>query len=118
MDAEKYLNKLVELKKTDKLFNSIAKLICNEEFGTGFIIKLNIDQKIVPYFCTAKHCILGKEFNYTIEKIEKIQLIFYQKNESNMPYKTYLSLNENNKKIHMLVNDTALIEVLDKYLKV
>ena len=113
MDAEKYLNKLVELKKTDKLFNSIAKLICNEEFGTGFFIKLNIDQKIVPYFCTAKHCILGKEFNYTIEKIEKIQLIFYQKNESNMPYKTYLSLNENNKKIHMLVNDTALIEVLD-----
>ena len=113
MDTEKYLNKLVELKKTDKLFNSIAKLICNEEFGTGFFIKLNIDNKTVPYFCTAKHCILGKEFNYTIEKIEKIQLIFYQKNESNMQYKTYLSLNENNKKIHMLVNDTALIEVLD-----
>ena len=42
------LNKFIEYEKTDKLCDSIAKLI-SEEFSTGFFIKLKVDSEELPF---------------------------------------------------------------------
>ena len=64
------LNKFIEYEKTDKLCDSIAKLI-SEEFSTGFFIKLKVDSEELPFFCTTQH---GLDIN-----TKTIQLILNKK---------------------------------------
>ena len=99
------LNKFIEYEKTDKLCDSIAKLI-SEEFSTGFFIKLKVDSEELPFFCTAKH---GLE-----ENPETIQLILNKKKENGKKCKLNLNL-EDKKRIIKYCDeqyDTVFIQIL------
>ena len=107
MDAGSFwnLNKFIEFDKTDKLCDSIAKLIC-EDFCTGFFIKLKVDSEELPFFCTAKH---GLE-----ENPETIQLILNKKKENGKKCKLNLNL-EDKKRIIKYCDeqyDTVFIQIL------
>ena len=99
------LNKFIEYEKTDKLCDSIAKLI-SEEFSTGFFIKLKVDSEELPFFCTTQH---GLDIN-----TKTIQLILNKKKENGKNYKINLNLNDEKRIIKYCDRqyDTVFIQIL------
>ena len=85
MDNDKYLqnkNKLIRYSVNDEFFDLIALIYSepnddreNPDIGTGFFIKLKINNKIAPYLYTASHVIKYDK--------SKIPLIFKEKDENN-----------------------------------
>ena len=99
------LNKFIEFDKTDKLCDSIAKLIC-EDFCTGFFIKLKVDSEELPFFCATQH---GINVN-----AKTIQLILNKKKENGKKCKLNLNL-EDKKRIIKYCDeqyDTVFIQIL------
>jgi len=100
------LKNFIEYDKTDKLCDSIAKLISEEEFGTGFFIKLNVDSEELPFFCTTQHG-LGKN-------TKTINLILNKKKEDDKNYELPLDLTDQKRIIRYCDGqyDTVFIQIL------
>ena len=124
MDNDKYLqnrNKLIRYSINDEFFDSIALInykndSTNDELGrnvgTGFFIKLKINNKIAPYLCTASHVIKYDK--------DKIPLTFNYIDDNNKEVTTQISFNEKEKNIIRKEEndiDIIFIELLDEEIK-
>ena len=124
MDNDKYLqnrNKLIRYSINDEFFDSIALInykndSTNDELGrnvgTGFFIKLKINNKISPYLCTASHVIKYDK--------DKIPLTFNDIDDNNKEVTTQISFNEKEKNIIRKEEndiDIIFIELLDEEIK-
>ena len=124
MDNDKYLqnrNKLIRYSINDEFFDSIALInykndSTNDELGgnvgTGFFIKLKINNKIAPYLCTASHVIKYDK--------DKIPLTFNEIDDNNKEVTTQISFNEKEKNIIRKEEndiDIIFIELLDEEIK-
>ena len=100
-------NQFIEYDKTDKLCNSIAKLISKElnEFSTGFFIKLDVDSEEHPFFCTTQN---GLDI-----KTKTINLILNKKTEDGKNYELLLDLNAQKRIIRYCDEqyDTVFIQI-------
>ena len=100
-------NQFIEYDKTDKLCNSIAKLISKElnEFSTGFFIKLDVDSEEHPFFCTTQN---GLDI-----KTKTINLILNKKTEDGKNYELLLDLNDQKRIIRYCDEqyDTVFIQI-------
>ena len=103
-DSHRNLNELIEYSKTDKLTDSIAKLI-STDYCTGFFIKLEIDSEELPFFCTSKHGLDAFE--------TKISLVLNKK-ENGKNIQLNLDLNKKNRKIKYCSPDydTVFIQIM------
>ena len=124
MDNDKYLqnrNKLIRYSINDEFFDSIALINYNNDstndelggdVGTGFFIKLKINNKIAPYLCTASHVIKYDK--------DKIPLTFNYIDDNNKEVTTQISFNEKEKNIIRKEEndiDIIFIELLDEEIK-
>ena len=124
MDNDKYLqnrNKLIRYSINDEFFDSIALINYNNDstndelggdVGTGFFIKLKINNKIAPYLCTASHVIKYDK--------DKIPLTFNEIDDNNKEVTTQISFNEKEKNIIRKEEndiDIIFIELLDEEIK-
>ena len=124
MDNDKYLqnrNKLIRYSINDEFFDSIALInykndSTNDELGrnvgTGFFIKLKINNKIAPYLCTVSHVIKYDK--------DKIPLTFNYIDDNNKEVTTQISFNEKEKNIIRKEEndiDIIFIELLDEEIK-
>ena len=126
MDSDNSLlntNNLIPFSIIEKLTNSIACVMSND-IGTGFFIKLELNERITPYFCTAFHVIediLNENQNLKEEKKDegndkKISLILNKKDEDNNKIIINLSCDKTKKDIifykYNIDIDIAFIELL------
>ena len=124
MDNDKYLqnrNKLIRYSINDEFFDSIALINYNNDstndelggdVGTGFFIKLKINNKIAPYLCIASHVIKYDK--------DKIPLTFNEIDDNNKEVTTQISFNEKEKNIIRKEEndiDIIFIELLDEEIK-
>ena len=101
-------NQFIEYDKTDKLCNSIAKLISKElnEFSTGFFIKLDVDSEEHPFFCTTQN---GLDI-----KTKTINLILNKKTDDGKNYELSINLNDQKRIIRYCDEkyDAVFIQIL------
>ena len=95
--------------KIDKIFNSIAKIKINKRIGTGFFMKLEINNNELYFLVTCHHVILEKD----VDSQETILISYGNKNEE---IKKEIELNKSERFIKCFDEpiDITLIEIIFK----
>ena len=107
------LKQIIDYSITDKLCDSIAKMTYKIEtedgvnFRSGFFIKLNIDERDIPFFCTALHDLKTN--------LDKANLILNKKDKYGNNFEMQLIIDKSKKLIiDYLIFDIKFIEILDE----
>lgn len=93
--------------KIDKIFNSIVKIEINEEYGTGFLMKLDICGNQLRYLVTCHHVISKDD----VDSKETIK-IYYGKKEEEIEKEIKLDKNKRNIKCFDEPIDITLIGIV------
>jgi len=95
--------------KIDKIFNSIAKIKINKQIGTGFFMKLEINNNELYFLVTCHHVILEKD----VDSQETILISYGNKDEE---IKKEIELNKSERFIKCFDEpiDITLIEIIFK----